>query len=531
MKIRANLWAVLGCALCCCALGLGMFTSRAHAGPPEELDQIEVHPDDPNRVALRYVNGGDGMVYSTDAGSSWGALCSDAIITPTSDRTPPALVDVAFAEDGTLFLGGYLSLKVDEGGDGCGWTQDPLFDGVWITDIEHHPSDPSQLFLVTATSPDGMNGMYRRQGSGAWELVGQKEMINQLDRVRLVELEGGGVRIYQSGIHGMIGEGVGARPNYVLRVSDDMGATWEEFAFGETDGQVALEAVDPSNPDRIVVAVRRERENIGGGAAKPMDSVMVSSDRGETFTEYAQLTTFGGVDVAADGRVWIGDRGDPFELDIPHGLLSAATLDTAPAFVNEELRVRCVSHRASDDRVMVCQPDQAGTVAADGSDYQRFFDFHNVDNYVACTDRNMVTTCRQQMLSGWCGASHFPEAKFCCPYPDRVSMDTNIMPGDEAPEFTLDCPMTGDPGDMMTDPDAGMAMTPDMMTPDQGTPSTPTGAAGTGVPATDTGSGGGGGDDGGCACAAPGAGASHGAFALLGASFALLMRRRRRPRR
>ena len=42
---------------------LSGITGEALAGPPEELDQVAVHPTNPDILAMRYVNGGEGIVY------------------------------------------------------------------------------------------------------------------------------------------------------------------------------------------------------------------------------------------------------------------------------------------------------------------------------------------------------------------------------------------------------------------------------------------------------------------------------------
>ena len=59
----------------------------------------------------------------------------------------------------------------------------------------------------------------------------------------------------------------------------------------------------------------------------------------------------------------------------------------------------------------------------------------------------------------WCAASHFPEAKLCCPYPDRVSLDPNDA---GMANVVLDCPDPGvpdDAGPFHGDPDATGAPT------------------------------------------------------------------------
>ncbi|MDD9933348.1 MAG: hypothetical protein OXT09_07095 [Myxococcales bacterium] len=496
-----------------------MPAAGALAGPLEETEQLTVHPSDPSRMVLRYINGGEGLVFSEDGGESWGALCARATKPESLERAPSKMGDLAISNDGTLFMGTFTAMLVNEGADGCGWAEDPLFSGAWITDISHHPTDPDVLFAVTSTAPDGMNGVYRREGSGPWEAIGVKDEID-INELFVVQLPGGGLRLYVRAIRGTIGEPPDLKPNYVLRHSDDMGDTWTEYAFGETDGKVSLEGVDPTSADRIVVAIARERPEVGGAMAKDPDSLMVSSDRGQSFAEYLTMTTFGGAAFASDGQLWVGDRGDSFDPEAAAGLFHSTSLDAEATKVNDQIQVRCIEPLA-DDELFICQPWEAGRIKLDGTGYERMFAYDEVDRYVACDELDLVEECRQPMLSAWCGVSHFPEAKMCCPYPDRVSMDSNLVPGEEVPTIVLDCP---DPAP----PDAGMM---DPTTPDP-TPSDPepmmptdTGAAGDdgGEDGDDDGSGGG---DGGCSVGPVHTG--HASGSALAALALLTLARRRR---
>ena len=103
----------------------------------------------------------------------------------------------------------------------------------------------------------------------------------------------------------------------------------------------------------------------------------------KSFEPYVELTQFGGVEMAADGRIWIGDRGDSFDAEAPSGLLFAASLDDEPTRTNEELQVRCVEHRQDPERLFVCQPFEAGWLGVDGTGYEKSFDFREVDEFFA----------------------------------------------------------------------------------------------------------------------------------------------------
>src|SRR6185503_9190446 len=113
--------------------------------------------------------------------------------------------------------------------------------------------------------------------------------------------------------------------NYVIRVSDDDGATWTEHVYGAAGGLLNVQAVDPTNPDRLVISI--ERPGDAGPLPATADSVLVSSDQGKTFEPYLTVTEIGGVAFAPDGRVWIGDAGNGLDPTQPQGLYFAKSLE------------------------------------------------------------------------------------------------------------------------------------------------------------------------------------------------------------
>ncbi len=403
--------AMLGGAL---ALGIA---SGVRAGPLEELDQLAVAPTDPDRMVLRYLHGGEGLVFSRDGGASWRALCADGIRPAGSMAPPVRLGRIALDADGVLYMATFTGLVRDDGA-GCNWQVEGPFADQWVTDVVTHPGDPRILYATTSNAgPDAENGVYRRDADGAWHAVGTQDAI-LIGRLHVVDLGKGKLRMYERAVRGMFGTTPNFRPRYLVRSSDDLGETWAEHEFGDTEGVMEVEAVDPTNADRIVVSLRFEAEE--AGATKPSrDRVLVSDDRGKSFSEYLDLTQFGGVDFAPDGRIWIGDRGDSLDSDAPSGLFFATSLAEAPTRVDDTLALRCVDYRPGSDEVFVCQPYEAGRIAVDGSGYARDFAFDAVLDFVACDGLDFAPICAEALLGGWCGASHFPQAPLCCGYPDR----------------------------------------------------------------------------------------------------------------
>jgi hypothetical protein len=334
---------------------------------------------------------------------------------------PPRLGRIAMDGDGTVYMATFQGLLRDDG-TGCGWESVPEFAGQWVTDVSVHPADPNTMFAATSTGGvDIASSVHRRDPDGTWrEIATHPEVL--IGRLFVIERASGELRMYERAVHGMFGTPPEVRPRYVMRVSDDEGATWEEYEFGDTPGQIEIEAVDPTDADRVVVSLRSD---VPEGATRKMaiDRVLVSNDRGETFSDYAEVTRFGGIDFASDGRVWIGDRGDPFDPKAPLGLWFAMSLGEAPRRVNDRFAVHCVDYRSDADDLFVCQAYEAGTLGADGSGYARSFAFEDVKEFVSCGSESIAPVCAEYLLGGWCGASHFPQAPLCCIYPHRQGAD------------------------------------------------------------------------------------------------------------
>src|SRR5688572_25640837 len=100
-------------------LGLGLAPSPSLAGPVERLAQVLLHPAHPELIAVRYENGGGGLVVSRDGGRSFRLLCG-AAMNLEGERVSSA----AATGDGQLVLGTFTGTLRDDG-HGCGFTRDP----------------------------------------------------------------------------------------------------------------------------------------------------------------------------------------------------------------------------------------------------------------------------------------------------------------------------------------------------------------------------------------------------------------------
>ena len=369
---------------------------RASADAIEQLVQLARHPTDPRTFAIRYRYGGEGLVVTHDGGEHFALLCSSAI-----DPRQARQGTLAIAADGTTFLGVFKGLFQDDG-KGCGWHLEPSLNGHWVSDLVHDPIDPDTLCLTTASGGEGVkNGVYRRSTGSGWAPVGTQgaAIITRLHVVRV----DGGRRFYQSVLRGTSpadSDGESPQPDYVVRHSDDNGETWTAHAFGPTDGTLRLQGVDPSDPDRLVATLSYLDQG---------SEVLVSEDRGETWSAWLRLGAFGGLAFAPDGRVWIGDAGN-LRAPLSQGLFYAESLVAEPNLLTDAYPVSCLGF-VDEGLLLACQRFAAGHVStADGS-FQETFRFDKLERFIQC-DGTLASGCERL----YCRPSHFPNAPACEPY-------------------------------------------------------------------------------------------------------------------
>lgn len=534
LPLRARLpqslahWAVLAAA--CHMLP---FASIAKAGgPPETLVHATVQPGDSDHIAMRWENAGEGVLLTTDGGETWQALCLDGV--SPADTSVFSIEAMAFDHEGHL-QAGHFSGGIAGDGTGCGFATEPVFGMGFMTAYAQHPSDPTRLYAIAQLDNEGSpltSRTYVRDASG-WQEIDASEGL--LYGIAVAELPNDGTRLYE-----LFGQDPlfdpddpgNNWPSYRIRYSDDGGATWTEqpvYDVGGSENRLSLEGVDPNDPNRIVLSLHRSPGAMGqrGGV---QDEVLVSSDRGATFQSYATIEQFGGLDIGPDGRVWIGDQGDGFDLEnVPFGLWTAASLDTAPTKVADSHPVTCVRYLPGRDAVFLCARTEAGIASVAGDTFEKVFEFGEVDRLVYCPGSNTIATCQQQFTRFWCQPAHFERAPMCCAY------EQSLRPLEEA----RDCSRWAYGPEQNEPSDAGAA------TPDAGGAGTggdgPDAATGGSMPTTDgevtTDSGeagasgsGSAGDDGGCGCRLNGHGRS-GTGTLLLAMLGLAAFTRRRLRR
>ena len=369
--------------------------------------QVALHPSDPDVMVLRYQYGGEGLFYTNDGGERWRMLCGSAI-DPGLRRGGQS----AIAGDGTVVMGVFEGMWQDDGA-GCGWSKVAAAEGTWVSDITQHPVESGILLAATAASGAGIvNGILRRDADGTWTEVGTREEL-LITRLRAVATADG-VRFYESVINGqkpVTIDGMEAMvPNYIVRSSDDEGQTWAEFpANVEAAAGVGfrLLAVDPTQPDRIIGVINR---------AELQDTIMVSEDRGENFSNYIEIGEIGGIALAPDGRVWIADAGSASSPGVNGGIWHAATLDETPAKMTDDFPVNCLAYQPTNDVLYACQRVTFGRVDLSNGTFEASFVPQELAEFVTCEGMDMAAICETQLCSAYCGLGHFAQAPMCCAY-------------------------------------------------------------------------------------------------------------------
>lgn len=383
------------------------FPAPANAGPIEEFAQILIHPGEPGTLAVRYVNDG-GFLYSTDAGAHFGLGCG-SMIAP-GERTSGGS---AITTDGSILYASSHGLWQGTHG-GCDWGPAVGVEGQVVRDLIAHPGKPDWMLAVTwngdpATMP---NALWVRSPDGVWSVMGSTTDA-LLNRVRVAVRPSGAARFYVGGQRGLRKASDGSdETNYLIRVSDDDGQTWIEHDFDMDIGTdiFRIEAVDPQQPDRILASIDRKNGM--------EDSYLISDDQGATFTEYAIVTELGGVAVAPDGRVWLGDRGDSSRSTSPRGVWTAPSLAAPPVVLTAAMQIGCLTYDASADQLLACSRYSLGRIDLASGAFAPMLTFASHDAFLQCEDKDTVAVCKTQLCSGYCGPGHFASAPLCTAYHD-----------------------------------------------------------------------------------------------------------------
>lgn len=386
------------------------FPSNAGAGPVEVFNSIEVASGDPDRVVARWINGDGGIFVSNDRGASFAMSCYTAVSSALMGRSVQSFKT---ATDGSL-CAGTISQTFCSNADGCGWKEAAELKGQWVADFAEDPIDQRVLYLATGTA-EGDNGIYVREAPGAaWKPFGTL-LPAWFSRVFVVK-RGTGKRVYVSSQENVVTEqGVDGgppvqEPKYFVRYSDDDAVTWTSHPYGQVPerSNLRLVAVDPTNPDRVVVAIIRTAESM-------TDDLYYSDKRGEpgSYVKIGTVTAFSGATFTPDGTLWYGDN----EQTTP-GLYKVAKLGDPPAKVIGSYKVGCVHYDAASERLYVCADWRLGTADPNDGTLSTLFDIRNAAKFLECKDEAPLNDrCGPALRSpNFCDLTHYPDSPVCVTY-------------------------------------------------------------------------------------------------------------------
>jgi hypothetical protein len=378
----------------------------AEAAPPELFSQLALHPTDPNRIVLAYVQGGQGLLFSEDGGQTFSLRCGAAVSSSFTRSRVPLLV----TGDGETLLGTFEGL-VRGGSDGCGFGDDADLRGLQVADFVPHPTDPEVAFVATANSTDGRaTGLVRRNADGSFTALTPPSDAGvagsasvSMNRLGVTVRPDGGLRFYASALE--TDDADDYRPT--IRHSDDAGASWVSYDVANAAGsRVLLIGVDPTHTDRIAIVLQREQAP---------DSVLVSTDAGRSFEQRLEIFDLGASSVAPDGRLWVGDAGGDVEYSQPGGLYRLDDF-TAAAQKLATYPVRCLGYRALDGALFGCKRSEFGGVDPESGEFHPRTSFAQIGGFVSCGDEALAAACKPQLCDNWCGVLHYASAPLCDAY-------------------------------------------------------------------------------------------------------------------
>lgn len=405
MGARGGVWVVcVGLMAGLCPGWPGGGPPVARAAPVEAPAEMDVAVPGAGTRAVRYEYSGGGLLLSDDGGESYGLMCNRVIDPGVSRETTGILI----GPDGALFTGVFSGMWKGSP-DGCRWQAVAEFSGRWVTGLVRDPGDPSVLYAITGNGGDDFeNGIYRYDAANdSWSPQGQFESA-LLRNLRVVQ-RADGLRFYEVLARGQDAQG---RANYFVRHSDDGGDSWVEHAFPPTDGTLRLQAVDPTEPARVAVAVTYGVD-FGVG-----DEVYLNPEGGapDQWALVGRPATFGGAAFSADGALWFADHEGPLSV-VAAGASTARVAFEDVDVAEDTWGGRCLHYAAATDELYLCRLFDFGVVERATGDYRPEYDLRQAERWVECEGLDVPDRCEPSSgEAGWCGPAHFPDAPVCAAY-------------------------------------------------------------------------------------------------------------------
>ncbi|MET0285904.1 MAG: hypothetical protein ABW352_15590 [Polyangiales bacterium] len=415
------------------ALLIAALAARVQAsGPVERMVQVLVQSDDARHVVVRWGLASEGFLISRDGGTTFTAMCSQAI-TPTADardklrsisgQKVPSAAATLIDASGKLLVGQLNGLWSDDG-NGCAWSKQ--LDPAWVNGLRLDASG-NVLALVTTRAGEGeattaKAELRRRDAAGAWTTLGALRAEQPLQRVYGADLIAGPTRLYASAA-----VAVGAldvRETFRVFASDDAGVSWREVSelpASQQDGFTLL-AVDPRDAQRVLAVTYRD------GAT---DTLLLSEDGGVTFRTYGDIRETSGVVFAPDGRLFVGDAGDASSNDATGGLWTAPRTGEPLKLVAGTQFVDCLGWDADANTLRSCKRDRYGTLDPTSGVFTERARLDQVAAQVSCPGTDVVAACSAQLNAGpsWCCAGHYPFTPFCSAYDVTIDGSQRVFCG------------------------------------------------------------------------------------------------------
>jgi MYXO-CTERM domain-containing protein len=526
--------------------------ASAFAAPPEWLAKAVVDPSNPQRIVLAYQNRYGGLLFSEDGGKHFDMRCMYSMDRGTiRTRWDGGSSDPVYevTADGTVLVPTYGGLA---SGDlnGCGFTQKVGNPGFIADAIARHPTDGNVVYLHMSPNsfakPEDSckrHGLWRRDADGTFVEIGPNNTVpgSSADQcqasltVRSLAAVASGekVRLYSFGIRYQAGA---TSFPWLIRYSDEDGGNAVERELpAELNALNVAPTVllaNPANPDELILRFDLQ---------STQDRLFITRDAGVTFEELepGQFTNVSNALIDEDGQVWLADRGDTSNAELPKGLWKAESFGAELSHVGSTVPLYCLA--TSPTGLMGCTLYGFGKLDGATGEVDQIFSIDETRGYVSCADEDVATWCKDQMCNpaageSWCGPLHHASAPICdaynstspcCGWPARdydyrakanLPIDGSCR---EVPPYYVDAGVAEDGGASQTD--AGQADAGSGVGGDSG--GSGDSDAGTTTPAAAKKK------DDGCSVAQPGherGSAAWGALALLAGLAARLRRRDRR---
>jgi hypothetical protein len=448
------------------------FTSAdGHAHTGEYLRRLTLHPTNPQLFVLRYEAALGGLLFSRDGGKSLQIVPGQSFDMYPLQRRVPMLM----TGDGKLQISLDSEVRTDDG-TGCSLnTSEPALQGAWIADLASHPSDPNVSFVVTSAPASGKYaGLWRRDAQGVFTPIGAADIAGtalgevpfrptsltviaraaSVDGLRFIE----GGRAADSASPGM--------QHPVLRVSDDLGASWTTHEIPDpsaSHGAPQVLVVSGSDPFRALVALEA---GLGEDDDDPYDPIYLTKDSGQSFTPYSdQIQVSGEAVLLPSGQILLGDRG------VLGGLWSAPNFDSAPTKI-QDWRVHCLAYQQATQKIFLCMRHELGFYDATSNSFCAFFEMTDTNAFVSCPSAPLEQNAKAtaQLCSGYCSAQHYAEARVC----ETFDVGKATLCGPAARAYDTDVGYIPPPGPTSflrcsgfesAPPDAGVSADADAATP------------------------------------------------------------------